>query len=321
MSGQRSVPCGIAIPQVFPDGPVDMGLVRAYVARAEELGYHSLWVQEEIIGGTPSLEPVSLLCYAAALTRRIRLGTAVVIATTRNPVLLAKELGSLDQMSGGRLIVGLALGGSRRHYPLLGGPSERRVRHFVEGLQVMKALWEQPRASYSGRFWTLDGESMEPGPVQTPHPPIWLGGRHPDGLRRAVRHADGWMGAGSTTTQEFTGHVDVIRRSLEESGRDPSTFPISKRVYVAVDDDDARAERRLRDWFGHRYGNADLASRVSVWGNSARCAEGIQEVVAGGAQMLLLNPVFDHMEHLEALHHDVVPSLRLPPGSGEAALP
>ncbi len=311
MTGQRNVPCGIAIPQVFPDGQVDMDMVRDYAMRAEALGYHSLWVQEQLIGGPASLEPVSLLCYVSAITRSIRLGTAVVIITTRNPVLLAKEFSSLDVMSNGRLIIGVALGGRPAHYPLLGAPAELRVRHFVEGLQVMKALWEQPRASFTGHFWTLRGEAMEPKPVQKPHPPVWFGGRHRDALRRAARYADGWMGAGSTSTAQFRGHVQVVREALNASGRDPAAFTIAKRVYVALDQDEARAERRLREWFGQRYGNADMASQVSVWGGVERCVDGLMEVVTSGARMLLLNPVFDHMEHLEGLHRDVIPRLRL----------
>lgn len=311
MTGQRNIPCGIAIPQVFPDGRVDMELVRGYTMRAEVLGYHSLWVQEQLIGGPASLEPVSLLCYVSAITRSIRLGTAVVIATTRNPVLLAKELSSLDVMSNGRLIIGIALGGRPAHYPLLGAPAELRVRHFVESLQVMKALWEQPRATFIGHFWTLRGEAMEPKPLQKPHPPIWFGGRHRDALRRAARYADGWMGAGSTSTAQFRGHVQVVREALDASRRDPASFTISKRVYVALDQDEAQAERRLREWFGQRYGNADMASQVSVWGGVERCVDGLMEVVRSGAQMLLLDPVFDHMEHLEGLHRDVIPHLRL----------
>ena len=309
MPERSGVPCGIAIPQVFPDGRVDMEMVREYARSAERLGYHSLWVQEQIIGDTPSLEPVTLLCYAAACTQSIRLGTAVIITTTRNPVLLAKEFATLDHLCNGRLIIGLALGGRRRQYPLLGAPSERRVRHFVESLQVMKALWTQPRASYQGHFWKLNGEAMEPKPLQKPHPRLWFGGRHPDSLRRAVRYGDGWVGAGSTTTEQFKGHVEIIRQGLEASGRDPMAFPISKRVYVALDSDESRAERRLREWFGQRYGSADMASSVSVWGSAGRCVEGLAEVVESGAQMLMLNPVFDHMEHLEALSEEVIPHL------------
>ena len=321
MSGGRPVPCGIAIPQVFHEGSVDMGMVKAFVARAEVLGYHSLWVQEMLTGPTPCLEPIGLLCFAAAATGDIRLGTAMVISTTRNPVLLAKEFSTLDQMSDGRLIIGLALGGRPRQYPLFGAPADRRGRHFVEGLEVMQALWEHPRASYKGHFWVLDGEAMEPKPAQRPRPPIWFGGRHPDGLKRAVRYADGWMGAGSTTTAQFRGHVQTLRQSLQQSGRDPSTFPISKRVYVALDDDERRAERRLQEWFEPRYGNAEMASEVSVWGSASRCLQGLAEIVEAGAHMLMLNPVFDHLEHLEALNREVVPHLPAATGHGPAAIP
>ena len=186
------------------------------------------------------------------------------------------------------------------------------MSRFVEGLQVLKALWEQPQASYDGRWWKLSGQPMEPKPVQRPHPPIWFGGHHPDALRRAVRHGDGWMGAGASTTQQFKEQVPVIRRGLEAAGRDPSTFPISKRVYLALDDDEDRAEGRLREWFGGWYRNADLASAVSVWCNPSRCVEGLSEVIEVGAQMLMLNPVFDHIDHLEALHREVIPQLRAP---------
>ena len=309
---QLPVPVGFAIPQVFIEGPVDMSLVSGFVKHAESLGVHSLWVQEQILGPAPFLEPLSLLNYVAGVTKEVKLGTAVVILSTRNPVLLAKELSTLDQMSGGRLIVGLALGGRPSMYPLLGGPSERRVRHFVECLEVMKALWTQKRASYHGHFWRLNGEAMEPKPVQRPHPPIWFGGRHFDGLKRAVRYGDGWMGAGSTSTVQFRDHVGTIRGALEDARRDVSTFPISKRVYVAVDEDEKRAERRLRAWSGARYGDPDLASRVSVWGSASRCIDGLAAVLEAGAQMLMLDPVLDPINNLEALHRGVLAHLYSP---------
>ena len=117
---------------------------------------------------------------------------------------------------------------------------------------------------------------------------------------------------GSTTTEQFEEHVGVIRESLDASERDPGSFAISKRVYIALDDDEDRAEERLRGWFGARYGNADLASKVSVWGSEARCIDCLQAIVDAGAEMLMLNPVFDHMEHLEALKERIVPRLRKP---------
>lgn len=303
------IPCGIAIPQTFARSPIDVRLIREFVPKAEMLGYESLWVQEQIISDTLILEPVTLLTYAAALSSRARLGSSVLLPVIRNPLQLAKSLASLDQLSEGRLTVGIGLGGPHVPERVFGVPSERRARRFVETVQVMKALWTQPRATFSGDFWRFENIPMEPRPVQKPHPPIWFGARDEIGLKRAVRHGDAWMGAGSSSSADFVRGVASVRRLLDEANRDPASFAISKRVYLAVDDDRARAERRLREWFGTRYRNADMAVRVSIWGGRAECVDKLGELVRAGAQHLLLNPVFDEMDHLELLARDIVPRL------------
>lgn len=303
-----SIPCGIAIPQTFATTPIDLQCIRQLVQRAEALPYDSLWVQEQILGDYPILEPISVLTYTAALTTKLRLGVSVLLTVLRNPVQLAKSLSSLDQLSQGRLIVGVGIGG---HVPesLFGLPSEQRPRRFLEGLQVMKALWTQPRATVHGTFWRFENVAMEPKPVQQPHPPIWFGAREPVALKRAVRYGDGWMGAGVSSSADFLKQIELVRRFLDEAGRDPATFPISKRVYIAVDDDRDRAERRLREWFARRYKNADWAPRVSIWGSRAECLDKLGELVRAGVHHLLLNPVFDELEHLELLAQEVVPHL------------
>src|SRR2546428_2234087 len=229
-------PCGIAIPQVFSDTTVDINLIQQFVQKAETLGYESLWVQESIVGNVPVLEPLSLLTYAAALTSRLRLGTSVMLTVLRNPVQLAKLVASLDQLSQGRLTVGIGIGG---HVPesIFGLPSGPRVRRFVEGLQVMKALWTQPRAQVSGTFWQFQNVAMEPKPVQKPHPPIWFGARQAPALQRAVRHGEGWMGAGSSSTADFLEQYGLLQHFLDEAQLYPPTFSGSKRVYLAVDKD------------------------------------------------------------------------------------
>ncbi len=296
-----AIPCGIAIPQSFIGAPIDVKLVREFLPRAEALGYDSLWVQEQIIGDVPILEPVTLLTYAAALTSKARLGTSVLLTVIRNPVQLAKSLASLDQLSNGRLIVGVGIGGAHVPEAVFGVPSERRARRFVEGLKVMKALWTQTRATVNGDFWRFENVAMEPKPAQKPHPPLWLGARDAIGLRRAVRHGDGWMGAGSSSSADFVAQVEILRGLLDEAKRDPASFALSKRVYIAVDDDRARAERLLREWFGVRYRNAEMASRVCVWGSRAECADRLGALVRAGARHLMLNPVFDEMEQMEFL--------------------
>jgi probable F420-dependent oxidoreductase len=303
------ISCGIAIPQSFDDLSSAAGFLSRYLPRAEALGYEGLWVQEQIVSDVPILEPVTLLTYAAALTSNLHLGTSVLITVIRNPVQLAKSLVTLDQLSNGRLIVGVGVGGPHVPEAVFGVSSERRGRRFVEGFRVMKALWTQPRAAMSGEFWRFADVAMEPKPAQKPHPPLWFGARDTVALRRAARLGDGWMGAGSSSSADFIKQSELLRRFLHEERRDPDKFVISKRVYLAIDNDRARAERRLRDWFGTRYKNADMASRVSIWGNRAECTDKLGELVRAGARHLLLNPVFDEMDQMELMASDVIPKL------------
>ena len=291
----------IALPQAFPDGKVDVDLIRHYCARAESLGYHGLWTQEQVLGSTAVLEPLSLLTYATALTSRVQLGVSVLVLPLHNPVQLAKQISSMDQMSGGRLVLGVGLGGATGNYPAFGIAAEVRVRRFLEIIRVMKALWADGGASYEGTFYKLNDVSMEPKPFQRPHVPIWFGARHPNSLRRAVKYGDSWMGAGSSSFEEFKEHAGLVKSYLEEAERDPGEFTVSKRLYLAIDDDESRAERRLREWFGQYYGSADLANRVAVWGSADLVAERIEAIAEAGASHVLLNPVFDLDEHLEQL--------------------
>jgi alkanesulfonate monooxygenase SsuD/methylene tetrahydromethanopterin reductase-like flavin-dependent oxidoreductase (luciferase family) len=150
---------------------------------------------------------------------------------------------------------------------------------------------------------------MEPKPVQSPHPPLWFGARDALALKRAVRHGDGWMGAGSSSSADFVAQIASLRSALDDAKRDPATFAISKRVYIAVDDNRERAERRLREWFAMRYKNADMGSKVSLWGGRAECVDKLGELIRAGAKHLMLNPVFDELEHLELLAQDVIPRL------------
>jgi probable F420-dependent oxidoreductase len=306
-----STPCGIELPQVFFQGPVDMDHIRRFAVEAEVLGYDSLWLQERIIGDFTMLEPVTLLGYVAAITTKVRLGTSVVLLTLRNPLQLAKSYSTLDCVSGGRAILGIGLGGGHlgSHEEVFGYARPGRVTRFTEAVQVMKLLWTERQASFEGRFWNFKGVSMEPKPMQKPHLPLWFGGHHENALKRAVKYGDGWMGAGSSSSNAFIRESAIIRRCLDEAKRDPATFGCAKRVYLAVDGDKARAEKRILDWFGLRYKNPDLGTRVSIWGSSAECTEKIQAMVRAGAQHIVFNPMFDEIEHLEICAKEIMPHL------------
>lgn len=292
---------GFAVPQVFPDGNVDLAVVRDVSLRAEELGYDSLWTQERIIGPSVSLEPLALLSYLAAVTEKVRLGVSVLVLPLRSPPQLAKTLATLDVLSGGRLIVGIGLGGSDKDAPAYGFESKRRVRRFNEALELMDAFWKNETVEFEGELYSLSDGSMAPKPIQKPRPPVWFGARAEAAIRRAAKYGDGWMGPGSSSADDFRESVTMLRDALDAEGRDPASYPVSKRVYVAIDDDADRAERRLTNWFGHHYGNAEMASRVSIWGTADHCYEQIDAIIEAGAEHFLLNPVFDYDEHLDAL--------------------
>jgi len=300
---------GFALPQTFLDGGVDVEMVGRILARAEELGVHSVWVQEQILGPTPSLEPLAVLNWAAGRTRRVRLGVAVLLPVLRQPVPLAKALSTLDHLSRGRLIVGVGLGGSTRYDPAYGLEPSHRVHRFVEGLAVLRALWTQTDASLPGRYWRLEGVRMEPKPVQRPHPPLWFGAHAPAAIERAAALGDGFIGAGASSLSEFRRAVETLRAALERRGRDPATFPVAKRLYVAVDDNEPRAARRLEAWFGQFYGDPSLGAHVAVAGSPGRCREAIEAAHRAGADLVVVNPVYDEEQQFDRLAADALADL------------
>jgi probable F420-dependent oxidoreductase len=301
----RAMRFSVAIPQFA----VDPREVRRFLVRAEELGFDGAWTQEQIIGSKPVISPLELMAYAAACTERIRLGCAVFVTPLRNPVHLAKSITSLDQLSGGRIDVGVGVGGKFRPFAAFDSGPEHLVTRFAEGLDLMKRLWTEPSVTFDGKFWQLKDAPMEPKPVQRPHPPVWFGANHPDAVRRAVRLGNGFIGAGSSTTAKFTELVPIARAAMAEYGR--PDFQIAKRVYLAVDDDAARAKTRISEALGALYAGfplGDLTS-VAVHGTPDDVVRGLREVKDAGAEMILLNPMFDELEQMERLSKDVLPQL------------
>jgi probable F420-dependent oxidoreductase len=299
----------ISIPQYARDSRFDADAFRAFLHRVEELGvFESGWVQEQVIGAAGSIAPLEALTYAAACTERLRLGCAVFILPLHNPLHLAKAISSLDCLSHGRAEVGLATGGKGRPFEAFGIDADRPVARFNEALALMKACWTEPEINFDGDFWKLQGATMEPKPVQKPYPPVWFGGSAPAGMRRAVRHADGFMGAGSQTPAQFAEQVKVVREELGAQERDPATFRIGKRVYVYVDDDAARGRQRLEEALTEHYGRGGWSEHIFA-GPPEACAEGIRAVADAGAELILFNPLVDDAQQLERLAAEVIPAL------------
>ena len=185
----------------YPD--VVAGVARA----AEAAGFESLWGGEHVVLPDPQappspmapqdriLDPVIALTYCAAVTKRVRLGTGIIILPQRNPLVLAKQLATLDVLSGGRLIFGVGVGYLEPEFRALGIPFETRGAMTDDYLAAMRAIWGQAQPAHRGRFVSFDNVQAHPQPVQRPHPPIVIGGHTEPALRRTVRFAEGWTSA------------------------------------------------------------------------------------------------------------------------------
>ncbi len=300
----------ISIPQFYADGEFDPQSFTAFVRRAEELGFHSGWTQEQVLtlNEMPQLGAIETMTYAAAVTERLRLGCSVFVTPLHMPVQLARSLASLDQLSRGRLEIGVGSGGPNRPYAAFGLDSDGFISRFTEGIEVMKRLWTQPSVTFDGRFTKLENARIVPGPWQKPTPPLWFGGGHDRALRRAVRLGDGFFGAGSSTTAAFADQVRTLRAELADAGRDPASFGIAKRVYLAVDDDAERARRRLAEHLEKLYGTPAFAA-VAVAGDVGDCVRGVREIVAAGAELILFTPMSEAAEQMERIAADIIPQL------------
>ncbi len=298
MALKDRIPFGMSLPHRSPDA-IDVNAVGSVARRAEVLGFCDLWVTENTLDHVMCFDPVVVLTYAAAVTSRIRLGASVVVLPIHSPLLVAHQWATLDYISNGRAILGVGIG-REHHYREFEIPEEGRVRRFREEVELIRALWTQDKVDYQGRFYHLQGGTMSPKPVQKPLP-IWMGVGHPNAVRRAASLADGWMGSGGSSIEEFGRSVPLLREALVEAGRDPDRFPISKRIFMAVDERPERARAELHRWFTEVYHNPAGTDASGIHGTPEQVRERLEEVIAMGANHLLLNPVSRYTEQVEVL--------------------
>ena len=189
---------GLCIPHYGKALPI--GDLRTTLENAEAMGFDSVWVSDHVVTpehmqasvGPIFYDPFVVLTCAAALTRRVKLGSTVIVVPYRNPLVVAKMVATLDALSEGRIILGVGAGGAPDEFSALGLPSHQRGRRTDEYLRLMVALWTQDPTDFQGRFFSFTGVRFGPKPVQKPHPPIWVGGRSDAALRRAVAFGEAW---------------------------------------------------------------------------------------------------------------------------------
>jgi probable F420-dependent oxidoreductase len=225
--------------------------------RAEELGFHSLWAFQRLLHPAVGdwgpmyhavADPIVTLAHVAAVTERARLGVAVVNAPFFSPILLAKQLTTLDEVSAGRLDCGIGLGWAPEEFEAVGVPFEHRGARTEEFVQCLKAIWTSDVVLFAGASYRLPPTRVEPKPVQQPHPPQLMGGTPERALQRVGRTADGWISSSRHDLNRIGADLDVMRASATEVGRDPAALRFIVRGVLSLQDtgtDDASNRRPL----------------------------------------------------------------------------
>ena len=232
----------------YPAGQQEHTRLSDYVSHVEVLGYDSMWLIENVASGSPGLECLTTLGYMAACSTRLKIGTSILLLPLRNPVIVAQAYASLDVLSEGRAILGVGVGGTGSH---TGVGSDRRTRgaRCEEYIELIRKLWSEDSVTYSGRFIDVSGYRQTPRPVQTPHPPIWVGALSPAALGRAARHADGFVPVGATPSQ-CREMFDSLDKQTKELARTPLTR--AAHVYLCIEDNPKIAKAIVEDVMTNR---------------------------------------------------------------------
>jgi alkanesulfonate monooxygenase SsuD/methylene tetrahydromethanopterin reductase-like flavin-dependent oxidoreductase (luciferase family) len=287
------------------EGRPETGSLLELAVRAENLGFDSVWVGDSLLA-RPRHDPLTLLAAAAARTRKVALGTAVFLPALRNPVVLAHQLATLDQISEGRLVLGAGIASDvpniRAEFAAAGVPFEGRVGRMMEGLRLCRALWTGKPVDWQGR-WPVQGGVLRPMPHRTGGPPIWMAGSVRPALERAARHFDGWF-ANEADLGRWTGQWGEVRQILEEAGRDAGQFVAAIYATVAIDEDASRADRRIDAFLESYYGQPAVIMRrrqACYGGASEGAAEFLRGFAIAGASHVIIRLVGDPERQLETV--------------------
>jgi alkanesulfonate monooxygenase SsuD/methylene tetrahydromethanopterin reductase-like flavin-dependent oxidoreductase (luciferase family) len=271
--------------------------VAEYARRAEELGFTAVCANDHILFRRPWLDGPAALSIAAASTSRVQLATTVLVPALRHPVVAAKWLGTLDVLSGGRLLVGVGPGSYAPDFEACGLPFDERFRLLEEAIDVLRGYWQD--------------ESMAPGPLRPLGPPVWVASwGSPPGLRRVARLGDGWLASAyNTTPEKFSADHAFLRGELASRGRDADGFPNAlASTFSYLTSSDGEAERVARSTIGPALGRPpeELLERLLI-GTHEACAEKLRRLGAAGVQRVFVWPAIDPIGQLERFAEQVVP--------------
>jgi len=312
-----SVEFGVLIPtrEVVMSGRPQTAPLLTMAERAESSGFDSVWIGDSITA-RPRHEPLTLMAAIAARTRRVRLGTGVLLPALRNPVVLAHVVGTLDRIAEGRVILGVGIAADtpaiRREFAATGVPWDKRVGRFLETLAICRALWSRDHVSFSGKHFTLDDVTMEPKPPRAGGPPIWIGGSGPTALREAARF-DAWFPTGPSV-EFFAENFPRVQAAAKTAGRRPDDVFGAAYLTLAIDADPAKAEARM-DQFLETYYAAPAkvikARQAGYAGPMEGAVEWIQRWIDAGARHIALRFAGgDQLAQVEEAASRLVPKLK-----------
>ncbi len=300
---------GIALPNLPGAGPAT---IPEFARRIEAAGFDAVWCLDRLV--YDNLEPLTSLAASAAVTSRVRLGTSILLLPLHPPVVLAKQLATLDVLAGGRLIVGVGLGGRPDDFAGAGVPFAGRGGRAAEAIRIMRRVWAGEPVHHRGKHFTVECGPVGPSPVQRPGPPVWMGGIQEAALRRVARLADGFIGTGGAGPEGFAAAWGKVQGFLREAGRDPARFPNACLAYFNLRDDPDRArEEALADlvrYYGPQFTSWYTPEKALVFGPPEDFARRAQAYLDAGVQHLILVPTTLDVAQVDRIAAEVVPRLR-----------
>jgi probable F420-dependent oxidoreductase len=299
----------------YPEMP-DAGALVEYGVKMEQLGFDSLWVWDHILLGVepsfPIIESLTLLTAIAARTRTIKLGTGILVLPLRNPVVLAKQLSSMDQLSGGRLIMGMASGWYKREFDAVGVPYEKRGKIMDENLSILKRFWTEDMVKGDYSFHKIPAGVMFPKPMQKPRPPILIGGYVDRVLQRAAVAGDGWL-TYFYRPESFAKSWAKIRDFATEGGKDPATLLNAAQLPIRIGKSRAEIESGMMEWLGKEWDYAswsDSTKDSAILGTVDECVAQLKAHLAAGVQKIIFVPYKYEIEQIETIAREIVPRLK-----------
>ena len=298
------------VPGAFGQGGDNPGFLKELVEVGDKYGYDSIWLSDRIVSDRFSLEPIVALSMVAAYSDRMKFGTSVLALPLRNPVVLAKQIATLDYLSQGRFFPAVGLGQEEpEEYEACGVPKGDRARRTDEAIVLMRRLWEEDKVTHEGDFFTCHDVSITPKPFFQPSPPVWIGGRSPAAARRVGRVGDGWL-VSSATPSEVGEGKDIVFDTADQCQREIEEDHVGVLLGYYISDDYEQAATKAHRFVTRHRPDAHFTEFTAL-GTTEQVGELIQQYIDAGASKFAVRPLCagdESMEQLEIMGQEVLPA-------------